>query len=334
MLFGPKPLDAILDDDILKKDKKECRKFGPCGVGKEALYLNSFYIDRRYYVPIRSVTRIYKRIAMSRGGFTGRGIFASIPYLVVEYGDGKSRQCNFKFEERVDDLLHYFHARHPEIPVHSQAGERLLEEKARRLAEKQKRMAESPAKKEIRQLADAAAYLERKPELYRQLAKAARQKRVSDQTNPAYRWVALAIVILGAFSLIFGIRALLRREGFAMYFLLFGLSALFMFSGARVLPTRRTNRRYILAELTQAEQEMEAYISRYPGFPVPARYAHPYVLKWMQEILADQEAADAPQALEKLKLKLKGLNSQATVEQEEYEEIMAMKPMFLVNEYR
>ena len=334
MIFGPKPLDASLDDEILRKDKKECRKFGPCGVGKEALYLNSFYIDRRYYVPIRSVTRIYKRIAMSRGGFTGKGIFASIPYLVVEFGEGKIKQCNFKFEERVDDLLHYFHSRHPEIPIYSEVGQRALEEKARKLAEKQKRMAESPAKKEIRELGNASAYLEKKPELYRDLARAARHKRVSDQTNPAYRWVALAIMIMGAVSLVFGVRALVNRQGFAMYFLLFGLSVLFMFSGANVLPTRRNNRRYIVEQLRKAEEAMEDYVGRYPDFPVPARYAHPNVLKWMQEILADGEATDAAGALERLKEKLKGLNSQVTVEQEEYEEIMSMKPLFLVNEYR
>ena len=91
-----------LPDMELTEDKKTCRKFGPCGVGKKAIYLNSFYIERRYYVPMKSVKRIFKRIAMSKGGFTGKGAFGTLPYLVVEYDDGKEKQCNFKHEEDVD----------------------------------------------------------------------------------------------------------------------------------------------------------------------------------------------------------------------------------------
>ena len=82
-----------LPDMELTEDKKTCRKFGPCGVGKKAIYLNSFYIERRYYVPMKSVKRIFKRIAMSKGGFTGKGAFGTLPYLVVEYDDGKEKQC-------------------------------------------------------------------------------------------------------------------------------------------------------------------------------------------------------------------------------------------------
>ena len=39
---------STLPPDILKTDKSSCRKYGPCGVGEKALYLNSFYLDRRY----------------------------------------------------------------------------------------------------------------------------------------------------------------------------------------------------------------------------------------------------------------------------------------------
>ena len=35
---------------------------------------------------------------MSSGGFTGKGMFASMAYLVVEYDGGKQKQCNFKDE--------------------------------------------------------------------------------------------------------------------------------------------------------------------------------------------------------------------------------------------
>ena len=47
MLFKPAQLGlARLDPAELAADRKACKKIGPCGVGKKALYLNSFYIDR------------------------------------------------------------------------------------------------------------------------------------------------------------------------------------------------------------------------------------------------------------------------------------------------
>ena len=55
MLFKPAQLGlARLDPAELAADRKACKKIGPCGVGKKALYLNSFYIDRRYYLPYTS----------------------------------------------------------------------------------------------------------------------------------------------------------------------------------------------------------------------------------------------------------------------------------------
>ena len=93
MIFKPAQLGmAKLDKQELEADKKSCKKIGPCGVGKKALYLNSFYIDRRYYLPYGSISRVFKRVAMSSGGFTGKGMFASMAYLVVEYDGGKQKQ--------------------------------------------------------------------------------------------------------------------------------------------------------------------------------------------------------------------------------------------------
>ena len=83
MILKPHPLSDTLPAAELEEDKKRCKRFGPCGVGSKALYLNSFFLERRYYVPFTSVHRVYKRLAMSKGGFTGKGLFATIPYLVV-----------------------------------------------------------------------------------------------------------------------------------------------------------------------------------------------------------------------------------------------------------
>ena len=116
MLFHPAQLGlAHLDKATLEADKKACKKIGPCGVGKKALYLNSFYIDRRYYLPYGSISRVFKRVAMSQGGFSGKGMFASMAYLVVEYDGGKQKQCNFKDERDVDALLEVLAKEQPNI---------------------------------------------------------------------------------------------------------------------------------------------------------------------------------------------------------------------------
>lgn len=51
MIFAPVRLgETSLNAEAVAADKKSCKRFGPCGVGKEALFLNSYFIDRRYYV--------------------------------------------------------------------------------------------------------------------------------------------------------------------------------------------------------------------------------------------------------------------------------------------
>ena len=52
-----------------------------------------------------SVRRVFKRVAMSKGGFSGKGVFGSIPYLVVEYDGGQVKQCTFKHEDDVDRMI-------------------------------------------------------------------------------------------------------------------------------------------------------------------------------------------------------------------------------------
>ena len=42
---------------------------------------------------------------MAVAGHPVLGLFAAMPYLVVEYDDGREKQCNFKFEQNVDQLL-------------------------------------------------------------------------------------------------------------------------------------------------------------------------------------------------------------------------------------
>ena len=326
--------NVSIPDEELIKDRKECKKIGPCGIGKKAVYLSSFYIDRRYYIPISSVKRIFKRIAMNKGGFTGKGVFGTLSYLVVVYEDGKEKQCNFKHEEDVDRFLAYIEE-YPDIPVHSLEAERKLAEKERWLAEKQReRNVSEETKRCLVKLEQAEQYLKKQSDIYMDLSQSAKKKRTYDRSNPAYKWVALAIVLMGGAAFVYGIYALTTHAGFGMYFLLFGLAAIFLFAGANVLPTSKNNKNYIEKRLTESISQMEEYIRVYPDFPVPAHYAHPIVLKRMQEIMKEGRARNIPEALQVLKKDLKALNSSVVVEKEEYDEVVAIKPMFLVMDYK
>ena len=240
MIFAPARLGSVtLDNETLAADKKGCRRFGPCGVGEKALYLNSFFIDRHYYVALESVRRVFKRVAMSKGGFTGKGAFGSIPYLVVEYDDGAQKQCNFKHEEDVDNLLAYLAKICPDLPLQSQKVERHMAQQQAQEARRYLKELTPQAQAERERLEQARAFLEDHTNLTRRLSQAAKAKRVNDRSNPSYKWVALAIVIAGVAALVYGIITMVRgTSSLGIYFALFGFAAVFLFSGAHVLPHR------------------------------------------------------------------------------------------------
>ena len=68
---------------------------------------------------------------------------------------------------------------------------------------------------------------------------------MNQHTNPAYRWVALAIVLAGAAALVYGIISWRNGGDSGMYFALFGFAAIFFFSGAHVLPTAKNNKKAV-----------------------------------------------------------------------------------------
>ena len=338
MIFKPAQLGmAKLDPQELEADKKACRKIGPCGVGKKALYLNSFYIDRRYYLPYGSISRVFKRVAMSSGGFSGKGVFASMAYLVVEYDGGKQKQCNFKDERDVDKLLEVLAKEQPQLPLLSAAGEQALQKKAAEKAARKLPELSPEAQHSLKVLGRAKEYLEAKPELAAELSAAQRRKRAQLQSKPVYRYVALAIFIMGVVAAAYGLYAVTNHVGnYGIYFALFGFAAIFLFSSYNMMPTARNNNRAILKRAQAAEAAMEAYVQRYPAgaFPVPGRYAHPIVLTQMMEAVEEGRAVTVAQALEAVKARLKALNADVQVEQEEYDQVVAIKALFLNHEYQ
>ena len=338
MIFRPAQLGmAKLDRLELEQDKKACRKIGPCGVGKKALYLNSFYIDRRYYLPYGSISRVFKRVAMSSGGFTGKGMFASMAYLVVEYDGGKQKQCNFKDERDVDKLLEVLAKEQPQIPLLSEAGEQALQKKEAEKAARKLPELTDEAKHSVTVLRKAKEYLEEKPELAEELSAAERRKRAPLQSKPVYRYVALAIFVFGIVSAAYGLYAVTNHVGnYGIYFALFGFAAIFLFSSYNMLPTARNNNNAIMKRADKAEAAMAEYVKHYPNgaFPVPSCYAHPIVLKQMTDAIEEGRAVTVPEALDAVEARLKSLNADVQVEQEEYDEVVVIKAMFLNHDYQ
>ena len=320
MSFAPVRLgNTVLEAETAAADRKSCRRFGPCGVGEKALYLNDLLIDRHFYVGFGSVRRVFKRVAMSQGGFSGKGAFGSIPYLVVQYDDGQEKQCTFKREEDVDELLAYLGQVHPEIPRLSVGGEQRLAKKAQQEASRYLKELTPQAQSVREELERARKFLSGYPELTAQLAAAAKAKRINEHTNPAYRWVALAIVLAGAAALVYGIISWRGGSDFGVYFALFGFAAVFFFSGAHVLPTAKNNRRAVERAWDEAQAAMANVLPE--DFPLPARYAHPIVLDRMIRILREGRAQSKEEALDVLKADLRALTADVQVEQEEHDEV-------------
>ena len=140
-----------------------------------------------------------------------------------------------------------------------------------------------------------------------------------------------SIVLAGLVAAIYGIIAWRRQEDFGMYFTLLGLAVVFLFSGTQVIPTMKNNKRAVTAAWEQAQKDVAGVLPEH--FPLPARYAHPVVLDRMIRVLREGRAQSAEEALAVVKADLKALNADVQVSQEEYDEVVAIKPMFLVSDY-
>ena len=170
------------------------------------------------------------------------------------------------------------------------------------------------------------------PVLTDRLSAAAKAKRVNERTNPSHKWVALAIVLGGLIAAVYGIIAWRRHEDFGIYFTLLGLAVVFLFSGTQVIPTMKNNKKAVTAAWENAQSALANVLPE--SFPLPARYAHPVVLDRMIRVLREGRARNEAEALDVVKADLKALNADVQVTQEEYDEVVAIKPMFLLSDYQ
>ena len=320
-----------LEKDILKKDKREALHIGPIGIGEKALYLNSFYIDRMYYIPIEAVERVYKRVAMSKGGFSGKGIFASLSYLVVEYDGGKEKACLIRKEWRVDEALSEIRKRFPAIPTMSKrAEEKLRAEEAEEKAKLLPKLSEE-AEGALSEIEKAEAILLRREDLYQNLAVQAKRERMVQSTNPYYGHFAL-LLFLGAVLCLFSAFFLYKNREQSLAIVLLGFALMLLMMGLRVRPTGKNNREAVKKEYEESIRKMKDYLSG--DFPLPPQYGHPLCLEWMQQSILEGKAKSVQEAYLLLKQELKELDSTKQVSQKVYDRIVVIKPMFLAAEYQ
>ena len=264
MIVAPTRLgNTPLSRETLAEDKKQCLKIGPVG--------------------------------MSKGGFTGKGIFATTPYLVVQRSDGTEQQCNFKIEAEVDEVLEEIHKKHPEIPVYSAESEKKLRKaKAEQEARYLKKLPEN-ALETIQELERAKAYLQKDERFSKLIVFAAKQKRSLDGTKTSLKTLAALIDAGSAVLIAAGLYLrLMKGNSMGIYLALFGGAFILSVAASQILPTPHRNRKTAQAD----------------------------------------RAADAEGALETVKKDLKALNSSVTVSQQEYDEVVTIKPLFIVSDYQ
>ena len=335
MIITPSPIGSrTLTPEVLKADKKASRKFGPCGVGKEALYMGTNYIDRCFYIPWKEVKRVFKRVAMSQGAYTGRGVFGALAYLVVQFGNGKEKQSRFRHEADVDRLLAAVEKEHPNIPTHSAKAERKLADAEAREAERFLKELSPEAEDAVHELTQAKVFLEQRPSLSNVLAAAAKQKRIVDNIKPGYRIAGIVMAVVSILAVVYGVWALTQHRTAATYFLLGGAALFFFALSANMLPNKWNSKKRGQADWDEALKEMREYLADKPDFPVPAQYAHPIVLERMIRVVREGKAKTTTQAYTTMKKELKALNNTVKVSQEEYDEVVKIKPLFLVCEYK
>lgn len=335
MIFPPSPIGKkTLDADSLEKDVKACRRFGPCGVGRQALYLGGRFLDRRYYIPWKEVKRVFKRVAMSKGGFSGKGVFGSMAFLVVQFGSGIEKECPFKFENDVDRLLACVEQEHPEIPTHSVKAANKL---AKAEAEEEKRYLKelSPeANAAVEALGGDRDFLELRPSLCDSLVNTARQKRIVDNLSPTHRAVGALLGFVGIAAALYGAYGLLVHSAYALYFIIGGGAAFFMALSSNTFPSKYNSKKYAQQNWDEAVERMRGYLKGRPSAAVPPQYAHPVVLSRMIRVLREGRAQTQAEALEVVKKDLRALNSSVKVSQKEHDEVVTVKPLFLVCDYQ
>ncbi len=322
-----------LSAEALSKEKKNLQKIGRMGIGEKAVFLSTAMLDRSRYICFTDIRRIFKRVAMSKGGFSGKGIFGSMAYIVVELKDGRTVTCTVPLEADADTLLKAFGRKCPTVPLQSEEAARKLREAEQEEAARYVKTLSPAAEACVQGLEKDKQRLEKEAKKYQRLSDGAQRLRMVQRTKPSYKWVALVVFVFAIIAAGFGVLRFLQGREDGMYIVLIGLAVIFLISASRVLPSASNNLRAVTREYEAAVQDMEKTING-ESFPVPARYAHPVVLTRMIRVIREGRTETAEGALQLVKQDLQALNAQVTVSKKEYDEVVEIKPMFLVAAYQ
>ena len=322
-----------LNEYELREDREKCLRFGSCGAGSKALYLSGRFLSRRFYILWDEVDRVYKRVAISKGGFTGKGVFASVPFLIVEHG-GNVREFIFKHESDIDNLLHCISAEHPNIPVFSEDAEKRLyeaeaEEKSRYLNE-----ISAEAEEAVSKLKSDSEFLNECLPLANDMVSAARNKRVVDNIPSSFRVIGVGLALIGIIAVLYGLHRMISHQSYGLYFIAGGAVSFFVSLSSNALPTKWNSRKEAELRWRSAVDAMKVQLEKRPEFVIPAQYAHPTVLTRIIRVIREGRAEDAESGLEAVKEDLKALNSSVSVSRKEYDEVVEIKPLFLVCDYK
>lgn len=84
----------------LKQDMQLVALYGPCSLGRRALYMD----DQKQYVPFGQISRLFKSKDPE-------------PTLVVVYDREKEKVCRFESEAEIDKIMWKLHRQLPHIAI-------------------------------------------------------------------------------------------------------------------------------------------------------------------------------------------------------------------------
>lgn len=327
--------NKTLDEAELKEDRRNCRNFGMCGVGDKAIYLPGAVFNRRTYVPFSEVTHVFKRVAYSNAD--GKGLLAPVLYIVVRYDDGKEKQCIFKDIREADKMLEEVSRVAPSVYTLSPAGVE-KQKKKEELDEKMKsqKLSEN-AEKAIRALDRDEKNLKKSPGLYENLSAIARIKRKMDLIKPLYQWIVFAVLMVGIVGFIAAL--IMRQYGLisstvSVVSMLVCAMIIILMINTKILPGPVKNKKNVSRDYEHALHDMYHFIKGFDDYHIPARYSHPVVMEMLERIIREGRAETIDEALEVLKQDLKEADNTKVVSREDYEQIITVKPLFTVADYK
>ncbi|WP_274940864.1 hypothetical protein [Chordicoccus furentiruminis] len=322
-----------LTEEERKADRKTLRNYDLCALGERAVYLPGGLLPRRRYLLWSEIARIYKRVAVSPA--TGKAFLTPVLYIVFAYGGGQEEAVRFRYVHDADRMFEDIREHHPEISLMSRKGEEEKAEKERKERELLERPLMPEAEKTVRRLEEAETFLEKRPALSQRLAACAAKKRKADAVRPSDRRIALALFLAGCAAAVYGF-FVLRTDGVGPAFpwLLGGIACMFVMLNSRILPAPGWSRKAAEKEWSLALEAVQANLKGFPQFPVPAAYAHPAVLSRMIRIVREGRAVSTEEALAALADDLKRTDSSVALDAKDYGEVTAVKPLFMVMQYR